>query len=343
MGQLADVENNTQTAPKLPPTTAIGDKLTLAMVPAPMHHGNEGSLAVDDAEQEGPVTLSHASSGAQQIGLHLSLSAAPILAVAIVGVPCNRQGLEHANDQILIALQRAEPDHSDPFLRTGANLQTAINNAKSGRHPGEYAEPVSVFHRRRHGPVARWPREPDAAGSDAGVGTSLGTVVSTVDAVVTLTNLLITGGQRSPNFVTNSGGGINSVGVLTLNGNTQVTGNTSLIGGGIASEGDVTLNASAEVNNNTASYGGGIYDLGGSVTLNGKAQVDNNGGGGLLVTLNSTHVSNERHGPSGLQHWRWDLSLLCLSKAERFGSSGPQHGKLWRGDQRLWPPRLRGS
>jgi hypothetical protein len=115
-------------------------------------------------------------------------------------------------------------------------------------------------------------------------------------ATVTLTNLLITGGVAQAGVVQAgaSGGGILNAGTVTLNGNTQIEGNsapgTEGEGGGIFNLlNSLTVEADAQVDENSAGdLGGGIYNYEGAVTLNDFSQVNENnagasdGGGGIF-------------------------------------------------------------
>ena len=109
---------------------------------------------------------------------------------------------------------------------------------------------------------------------------------------VTLTRLTITGG----NATVRVGGGIQNVGILTLNRST-VTGNRSASdGGGIYNYGNLTLNDSRLTANTAGGGGGGLFSEG-VATLNRSAVTGNTAayGGGILsvntLTLNQTTVS----------------------------------------------------
>jgi hypothetical protein len=94
------------------------------------------------------------------------------------------------------------------------------------------------------------------------------------------------------------GGGIYSGGSLAIN-NSMITGNGSALGGGVAVRGPLTINKST-LTANTASQGGGLYDEGFVViinsTLSGNTAVDEGGGGvsnvGTLAIYNSTVTGN---------------------------------------------------
>ena len=197
-----------------------------------------------------------------------TLLTAPVLAIAILAFPATAWASNAPAIRFSLPCDVQNETTATHYYGTGANLQTAINGAKSrdtltvrGTCIGNFTIANTTLSLAGLGSLM----QPEATLN----GNSSGTVVSIVDAVVTLTDLLITGGRSESQLVTDSGGGINNIGDLTLNGNTQVTGNASVSGGGIASDGSVTLNGSAQVDYNTASYGGGIYNLVGSVTLNG--------------------------------------------------------------------------
>jgi len=93
------------------------------------------------------------------------------------------------------------------------------------------------------------------------------------------------------NVATGLGGGIaNCLGCsLTLEGVTSVRNNSALRGGGIYSVGSLSLVASASVSGNTAADGGGgVYSISGSVSMAGSSSVARNtagnDGGGLYTT-----------------------------------------------------------
>lgn len=128
-----------------------------------------------------------------------------------------------------------------------------------------------------------------AALDAAGTGRPL-TVAST--GIVTLTSLLITGGNTGAN-----GGGVFNSGTLVLNGASSVNGNVSgALGGGIAncSGCAVTLNDSSTVDGNIALRGGGIYTVG-SLSLNDSSSVVGNwsldDGGGIYNILGAVTMS----------------------------------------------------
>jgi hypothetical protein len=112
--------------------------------------------------------------------------------------------------------------------------------------------------------------------------------------VITLTDLLITNGSAR------SGAGISNYdGTLTLNGSTQVSGNTATFGGGIFNYGTINLNDSAQVNGNTALSGGGLFNYG-TINLNDLGQANGNTatsyGGGIFnwgtINLNGSAQVN---------------------------------------------------
>ena len=185
---------------------------------------------------------------------------------------------------------------------TSTDLQAAINAARSGdtldmtgECVGNFTIPSAVTLTLMGMPTA------------ALNGDNSGTVLTVSSgSTVTLTNLLLTGGQSSSNGY--SGGGVINDGTLTLNGTAQVDNNAGTYGGGILNWGTLTLNDTSHVNGNTAVVGGGIYNFG-TLTLNGSSQVDGNtagdGGGGIFnfrsfVTLNdSAQVDGNTAGDSG--------------------------------------------
>ncbi len=150
---------------------------------------------------------------------------------------------------------------------------------------------------------------PTAALNGNGSGT-----VMTIDggATVMLTNLLITGGVAPAGviFAGAAGGGLLSAGTVTLNGNTQIEGNSAPgsegEGGGIFNlQGTLTVEADAQVDENSAgNLGGGLYNYEGTVTLNDFSQVNENnagasdGGGGIFNsggTVNQNDSSEVLH------------------------------------------------
>ena len=145
------------------PRTPIGDKLTLAMVPAPMHHGNEGPLARRRrrARRTGNVEscfkLGHRTNWPASLRSWRHQS----WRFVIRCVPCNRPGprTRQRSDSHCPANVRNQTTATH-YYGTGANLQTAINNAKSGRHPGGYVVPVSVI-----SPIAYTTRRSLASGA----------------------------------------------------------------------------------------------------------------------------------------------------------------------------------
>ncbi len=128
--------------------------------------------------------------------------------------------------------------------------------------------------------------------------------VNDEDFDVTLAGLTMTGGNTST-----TGGGIlfRSIGMLSVS-QSSVTGNASGdSGGGISSIGDVTLVGSTVTANSTSEYwahGGGIYSFGGAVTLNDSTVSGNvtmgsfSRGGGIytsssgIILMNSTVSDN---------------------------------------------------
>ena len=166
---------------------------------------------------------------------------------------------------------------------TYADLQTALNDATSGDTLDITGECTGNF--TDNTATLTLVGIPTAALDGGGGPAAVMTVESNV--TLTITNLLITGGDS--NGDAGYGGGINigfcagcTASNVTLNGDTQVNGNSAYYnGGGIAvSPGSsLTLNDSAQVDENTASaYGGGIFNDG-TVTLNDDTQVDNNTSG----------------------------------------------------------------
>src|ERR1035441_6250771 len=208
--------------------------------------------------------MCHASSGRSTYWRALTLLTAPVLAIAILACPVTSWASNRPAIRFSMPCNAQNQTTATHYYGTGANLQIAINSANSGdilevrgTCIGNFTIANTTLSLVGFGSLM----QPEAMLN----GNSSGTVVSIVDAVVTLTDLLITGGRSESQLVTDSGGGINNIGVLTLNGNTQVTGNASVSGGGIASDGSVTLNGSAQVDYNKDSYGGGIYHTEGQV------------------------------------------------------------------------------
>jgi len=179
---------------------------------------------------------------------------------------------------------------------TGSVLQTAIHAARSGDTlavrgtcVGNFtivAKTLTLMGKPTHGhPVTTL--DGNGSGSVLNIGSG---------AVVTLTDLLITGGSGSFHGIYGPyGGGIHNNGTLTLDGSAAVSTNTAETGGGIANFGTLTLNDSARVNGNTASFSsGGIYIFLGTLTLNDSAQVDGNVAqyGGAIQSASGTVTLN---------------------------------------------------
>jgi hypothetical protein len=119
-------------------------------------------------------------------------------------------------------------------------------------------------------------------------------------ALVTLSNLTITGGNGMANSPSGGaaafdgiGGGVLNYGTLTLSGCT-VSGNSATpnsfgdsFGGGIANYGALTVDSSALSSNTAFGCGGGIYNLGGTVMVS-NSTLSGNGahaeGGGIFNT-----------------------------------------------------------
>ena len=123
------------------------------------------------------------------------------------------------------------------------------------------------------------------ARSGGGINVSLANFLATRPLVTLRGDTSVTG-----NTARWYGGGIYNVGgTVILNDSASVTGNTAgTEGGGIFNYGDLILNGLASVTGNTAEDdGGGIYNVGGTVILNDSASVTGNTagteGGGIFT------------------------------------------------------------
>jgi hypothetical protein len=108
-----------------------------------------------------------------------------------------------------------------------------------------------------------------------------GGVRSSSEGLLTLNDNSMISGNTSP---TNGGGVLNAGATVILNDNSQVVGNAALLGGGIYSSNasgpsSVTLNGESTITGNTATggQGGGIYNEAGStVSVNDSGSITGN-------------------------------------------------------------------
>jgi CSLREA domain-containing protein len=143
---------------------------------------------------------------------------------------------------------------------------------------------------------------PVAGGSLANLvtvsGANLYTVFSVASGVTgaTISNLTIANG----NTAAGNGGGIDNLGVLTVNASTLST-NSACNGGAISNSGTLTVNASTLSGNYAAGYitgcgngGGGIYNYAGTLIVNGSTFSGNSSapGGAILVNDGTVTVNN---------------------------------------------------
>jgi len=115
-----------------------------------------------------------------------------------------------------------------------------------------------------------------------------GATLSLTDVVVR--NNVGTGTVQDPRSF---GGGVFSLGTLTIGGSSVFRDNRAAFGGGFYVTGEATLNDSVSITGNSAGDGGGIYvGLFALLTLNDSSSVTNNsaqfGGGGITCSLNAT-------------------------------------------------------
>ena len=114
---------------------------------------------------------------------------------------------------------------------------------------------------------------------------------STAGITNVFTALTITNGAAGP---FGFGGGIRSLGTLTLN-RCAVVGNSAVVGGGVYNAGVLTVNNCTLANNSVSGgNGGGIYSFAGTLTVN-NSTIANNGGanlGGGICNLDTLNLTN---------------------------------------------------
>jgi hypothetical protein len=132
--------------------------------------------------------------------------------------------------------------------------------------------------------------------------------IDNVGGTVNLHDTVVTGNTTTSLDMLGLGGGIfnGAGGVLNLGGASVVTDNAAAFGGGIYTVGSLTLHDETAVTNNSAISGGAIAGLGGSATLGGTSVVSNNRaivfGGGVAIsraTLTLTDAGRVTNNTSG--------------------------------------------
>ncbi len=170
----------------------------------------------------------------------------------------------------------------------------------------------------------------NSAASGGAIGAS-GTI--TVTGGATISDNTAAGGQ---------GGGIYSVGSLSVNSATAITGNSALAGGGIWSDGNLSLGDVTIANNSAAKTGGGVYNSSGSVGVTGASITGNHagaGGGGIYInqgalTVGNTTLSQNTAGGAGgaIDDVLSKLALTSLTVSQNtaggFGGGVYNSGKL---------------
>ncbi len=129
------------------------------------------------------------------------------------------------------------------------------------------------------------------AGGETGINDRVFHVLE--EAVLQLENVEVTGG-----IVSGDGGGINNLGIASIN-NSTITGNLANNGGGINNSGTVSISNSTITSNSNNSGGGGIHNFLGIANIS-DSTISNNSaisGGGILnntgtVSINNSTISN---------------------------------------------------